>query len=121
MRQFNINEGVGHPTRQDDFEFMFEALKQAIKGLASAHKLGDRDSFIISGCNITHDTNNSVYDVTEGWFCHKGEIMKVDAHQVSDSASNYVISIPVWCDFKPRATLRRSMRISDFNSSVVRF
>lgn len=93
MRQFKINKGVGHPFRQDDLEYMFEAQEQIVKGLMSAYNLGSNDSFVISGCEIVNNTGNGTYDVSEGWFCFQGEIMKVDAHQVTNGGSNYVWAV----------------------------
>lgn len=85
MRQFNINQGVGHPLRQDDLEYMFESQKQVVKGLMSAYNLGSRDSFVISGCEIYNNFANNTYDVSAGFFCYGGEVMKVDAHSVSNN------------------------------------
>lgn len=90
MRQFNINDGVGHPFRQDDLQYMQEALEQATKGLT---RITNLDSFFIDGAEITEDTSQNQYDITDGWMVYQGEIMKVESHVISNQLSSYTWAV----------------------------
>lgn len=97
MNKLNIMEGVGHPLRQDDFDFMQQCWSEGIKGLSSSYGTDEGSTYssqaviLLSGCQITDI--GTQYSISEGYLVYKGEIVKVDAHvvnkSVGDSNSDY--------------------------------
>ncbi len=67
--------------KNEDFTFLQDAFEDVLKGICSAYGIGQLDSFILSGCELT--INPTTIDVAAGYVALGGEICKVDAHTVA--------------------------------------
>jgi hypothetical protein len=81
MNRLKTTDTGRMPFVLDDLRFSEEAIREAIYGLISAFGIEPRDSFRLSGCEIS--INGSVYSTTAGYICLNGEVLKVDAHNVT--------------------------------------
>jgi hypothetical protein len=90
MNKLDTTSNGGFPLTLDDFRFEADAIRDAIKGLASAFGVDTfAGSFIISGCNQTGSIPNFI--VNSGYICLKGEVCKVETHNLPALAVGQVL------------------------------
>jgi hypothetical protein len=75
-------DGQKFSLRNEDFNRIDAAVREAFLGMCSAYGIGQSDSFVLSGCEITEA--NGVLSVAAGFIALGGEICKVDAHTVAE-------------------------------------
>jgi len=83
----------GMPLHSEDFTFLQDAYAKAIQGLAP-------NNCVLWGCLLSEDTNNNVFEITEGFVFIFGEIYYVPGETVKGNntggTSNYKASDYAW-------------------------
>lgn len=81
MNKLNIALG-GHPRVADDFNFMLNAIAEALTGLASLNTYNNTKVVILSGIDLVN-SSGTTWDWVDGFVWIDGEIYKVDAGTIT--------------------------------------
>lgn len=82
-----IPQQGGHPIKNDDFLIIQDRLLEFMKALGNPYGGSIADGFILSGCEISSDQSN--YNITEGYILYDGEILSVPAQSLPLGAQAY--------------------------------
>ncbi len=89
MKHLITNNLGGFRLRMEDFQFMQEAYKEAIKGMLS---FTSEPVFIISGCEATY-LSPGTWQISEGFVWIQNEMCYMPAHTFNLLAPNVIIDI----------------------------
>lgn len=87
MNNLKTDIDGGFPLRLDDFRWLFEAEKEALKGIIKS-LIGDETSCKLYGCVVVDTEQGDVWTCTEGFIYMLNEIFYVPAHQIVDGTGN---------------------------------